>query len=333
MKNPIKTARWVARTSFQSKVAQARPASARDSYSSFWSTRSRGRGTGRGAGARRNRRAPQTSSGLESESQGELNPQTILEWGSGSEPQRGRDPANSRGRPRRPTSRAGPSSQGTALPAAQADQSSGKSAPALQVALFKKGHKRKKSRSQSNSRDRRKRPSGQSGSEDTAPSSEESVFPTQPMLPSSATQGITPRPSGAGSMYTKRTVGDDVEPLGGRRPGDGIIPQPALSVETLDHQLVYEGTEEEPIIKFETCQAELKRMGKAMRLWTVNLLEVEIAGLKDKSRPSGPCSPWQNTLPRLLEWGSPNGWDYWGRNSVLSLRELRKCPEMVTSAS
>ncbi len=50
-----------------------------------------------------------------------------------------------------------------------------------------------------------------------------------------------------------------------------------------------------------------------MRLWTVDLLEVEIAGLKDKGRPSGPWSPWQNTLPRLPEWGSPNGWDYWGR--------------------
>ena len=132
-------------------------------------------------------------------------------------------------------------------------------------------------------------------------------------MPSSATQGITPRPSGAGSTYTKRTVGDDVKPLGGRRPGDGIVPQSALSVETLDGQLVYEGTEEEPIIKFETCQAELKKMGKAMRLWTVDLLEVEIDGLKDKSRPSGPWSPWQNTLPRLPEWGSPNGWDYWGR--------------------
>ncbi len=138
------------------------------------------------------------------------------------------------------------------------------------------------------------------------------MFPKQPKLPSSATQNITPRPSGAGSTYTKRTVGNDIEPLGGCIPGDGVVPQSALSVETLDGQLVYEGTPGEPIIKFETCQAELKSMGKAMRLWTVDLLEVEIAGLKDKSRPSGPWSPWQNTLPRLPEWGSPNGWDYWG---------------------
>ncbi len=50
-----------------------------------------------------------------------------------------------------------------------------------------------------------------------------------------------------------------------------------------------------------------------MRLWTVDLLEVEIAGLMDKRRPGGPWSPWQDTLPRLPEWGSPNGWDYWGR--------------------
>ncbi len=181
------------------------------------------------------------------------------------------------------------------------------------MALFRTGHKRKKSRSRSNSRDRRKRPSGPSGSEDTAHSLKESVVPAQPKLPSSATQGITPRPSGAGSTYAKRTVGDDCEPLGGRQPGDGIVPQSALSVETLDGQLVYEGTKEEPIIKFETCRAELKSMGKAMRLWTVDLLEVEIAGLKDKSRPSGPWSPWQNTLPRLPKWGSPNGWDYWER--------------------
>ncbi len=101
--------------------------------------------------------------------------------------------------------------------------------------------------------------------------------------------------------------------LGGRSPGDGTVPSSALSVEMLDGQLVYEGTKEEPIIKFETCQAKPKGMGKAMRHWTVDLLEVEIAGLKDKSHPSSPWSPWQNTLPRLPEWGSPNGWDYWGR--------------------
>ncbi len=42
----------------------------------------------------------------------------------------------------------------------------------------------------------------------------------------------------------------------------------------------------EPIIKYEDCLAE----GKAMRLntetfWTVDLLDVEVNGLRDKSRP------------------------------------------------
>ena len=127
------------------------------------------------------------------------------------------------------------------------------------------------------------------------------MTPKQPKLPSSATRGITPKPSGAGSTYTKRTVGDDDEPLGNRQPGDGTVRESALSVETLDGRLVYEGTETEPIIKFETCQAELKGMGKAMRLWTVDLLGVEIAELNNKSHPSSPWSPWQKTLPRLPE--------------------------------
>ncbi len=50
-----------------------------------------------------------------------------------------------------------------------------------------------------------------------------------------------------------------------------------------------------------------------MRLWTVDLLEVEISALKDKSRPRDLGPPWQNTLPRLPRCGAPNGWDYWGR--------------------
>ncbi len=81
MKDPFKGARWVARTSFQSKAAQARPVRVRDSYGSLGPARGRGRSTNWGTGARCNRRAPKSSSGFESESQGELNPQTILEWG------------------------------------------------------------------------------------------------------------------------------------------------------------------------------------------------------------------------------------------------------------
>ncbi len=307
MKDPFKAARWVARTTFQSLVSKARPVRERSSGSS--SSRGRGRSTHRGRGARSNRGARSSGPGSGHESQGELDPQSVFESGSGSV-SRGRDSGLRRGR-NRGNDNGGGSSRDTAPSANQADESNSKKAPGLRVAL--KEPKRKWSPSRSLSRDWRKRHSGQSGSEDAAHSSEETVIPRQPKLPASATRITTPRPSGAGSTYTTRTVGSDAEPLGGRRPGDGTVPSSALPVEMLEGQLVYEGTPGEPIIKFESCRAELKGMGKAMRLWTVERLEVEIAGLKDKSRPPGSWSPWQDSLPRLPEWGSPNGWDYWGR--------------------
>ncbi len=310
MKEPFKAARWVARTAFQSLIAKVRPV--RERCSSSGPTRGRGRGTSRGRGARSGRGAHRSGPGSGSESQGELYPQTVTDSGSGSD-SRGRDPAPQRGRSRGTGRDAGPS-RATAPSVDQADESSSKTAPGLWIALkLRKEPKRKRSHSRSQSSDRRKRHSGQSGSEDAAYSSEGSVIPKQPKLPSSATRITTPRPSGAGSTYTRRVVGDDAEPLGGRRPGDGTVPSSALPVEMLDGQLVYEGTPDEPIIRFESCRAELKGLGKAMRLWTVDLLEVEIAGLKDKSRPSDSWSPWQSSLPRLPKWGSPNGWDYWGR--------------------
>ncbi len=62
------------------------------------------------------------------------------------------------------------------------------------------------------------------------------------------------------------------------------MPNSVLPVETIDGQIVYEGTPSEPIIKYEDCLAEtIKQQCQTIRLWTVNLLEVEISGVKDKS--------------------------------------------------
>ncbi len=194
-------------------------------------------------------------------------------------------PPYRRGRPRGRGALAGTLTRKAAQQAKEAVQSSDPSkASAFLIAMkSKKGHKRSQSDSRGNSTDRRKCHSGPSGSEDTVPSSEETVTPEQPKLSPSATQNLTgPKASGVGSTYTKRTVGSDAIPLGDRRPGDGQVPSSALSVETLDGQLVYEGTPDNPIIKFETCHGELKQMGRSMRLWTVDLLKVKIAGLKDK---------------------------------------------------
>ena len=133
MKDPFKAARWIARMSFQHKVLQDRPHPLQDSYSS--SGRGRGRGTSRGTGAKRNRKALKSSPGFETESQEELNPQTILECGSGLE-SRSRDPTFRRGRSRGPGVYTSPSTQKTALQAKQADQSSDKPyALALLVAM------------------------------------------------------------------------------------------------------------------------------------------------------------------------------------------------------
>ena len=81
MKDPFKAARWVARTTFQSLIAKARPA--RPGSSSSGPSRGRGRGTTRGRGARPNRRARSSGPGSGSESQGELNPQTASGSGFG----------------------------------------------------------------------------------------------------------------------------------------------------------------------------------------------------------------------------------------------------------
>ncbi len=129
-----------------------------------------------------------------------------------------------------------------ALQAKEANQSSdpSKATPFLVAMKSKKGHKHTRSDSRGHSTDRRKRHSGPRGSEDTVPSSEETVTPEQPKLSLSATLCYLtgPKASGAGSTYIKRMVGTNTVPLGGRRPGDGQVPNSALSIETLDGQLV-----------------------------------------------------------------------------------------------
>ncbi len=70
-------------------------------------------------------------------------------------------------------------------------------------------------------------------------------------------------------------------------PGDGKVPNSAVSVETIDGQIVYEGTPAEPIIKYEDCLTDTKQRGRTMRLWTVDLIKAEITGVRNKSCPSG----------------------------------------------
>ncbi len=203
MKDPFKATRWVARTSFQSKVLKARPAASQSS-----SVHGRGRGTGHGTGAKRNRRAPKVSSNVSTESRGELTPQTILGYGLGSD-SRSEDPATRRGRPRGRGTFTRTLTRKAALQAKAADQNStikGSAFPLIMKA--KKGHKWSRSDSRGHSQDRWKRDSGQSSPEDTVPSLEGTVTPEEPKLSASAILNPSgPKASCASSTYTKRTVG------------------------------------------------------------------------------------------------------------------------------
>ena len=87
-----------------------------------------------------------------------------------------------------------------------------------------------------------------------------------------------------------------------------------MAVETVDGRVAYEGTPEEPILKYEDCLTLTKAGKPATKFWTVDMLRVEQEGLKNTKKPIATVgSPARETLPRLLVWGSPNGWDYWGR--------------------
>ncbi len=78
-------------------------------------------------------------------------------------------------------------------------------------------------------------------------------------------------------------VSDAASPVNNIQSGDDKVPSSVLSVETLDGQIVYKGTPAEPLIKYETCFAELKQKSHTMRLWTVVLLKVEISGSETRA--------------------------------------------------
>ncbi len=88
----------------------------------------------------------------------------------------------------------------------------------------------------------------------------------------------------------------------------------ALAVETVDGRIAYEATPDEPILKYEDCLVLNKAGKQTTKFWAADLLRVEQEGLKNTKKPIATVTPLaRETLPRLPVWGSPNGWDYWGR--------------------
>ncbi len=93
------------------------------------------------------------------------------------------------------------------------------------------------------------------------------------------------------------------------------MPTTALPVETHDGYIMYEGTLEEPILRFKDCLADARRRKRELRLWTVNLLSKELEAMCD-TRNVQTKDIWslhRDTLPTMPSWLSPNGWDYRGR--------------------
>ncbi len=123
-----------------------------------------------------------------------------------------------------------------------------------------------------------------------------------------------PKVSGGGSGFPRRNPDSSAVPIDSHFAGDGTVPESAIAVETVDGRIAYEGTPAEPILKYEDCLVLNKAGKQTTKFWTVNLLRVEHAGLKNTKKPIATVtSPMRETLPRLPVWGSPNGWGYWGR--------------------
>ena len=78
---------------------------------------------------------------------------------------------------------------------------------------------------------------------------------------SATTASAGPKASGVGSTYTRWILSSNAVLFQNRKPGDSKVPNSTLSVETIDGQIVYEGTPAEPVIKYEDCLAETKQRG------------------------------------------------------------------------
>ncbi len=129
-----------------------------------------------------------------------------------------------------------------------------------------------------------------------------------------STPSSGPKTSGGGSGFARKDPDSSAVPMNSHRPGDGTVPESTMAVETVDGRVAYEGTPEELILKYEDC-ITLNKAGKpTTKFWTVDMLGVEQEGLKNTKKPVVTvASPARGTLPHPPAWGSPNGWDYWGR--------------------
>ncbi len=94
-----------------------------------------------------------------------------------------------------------------------------------------------------------------------------------------------PKVSGGGSGFPRRSPDSSAVPIDSHLPGDGTVPESAIAVETVDGRVAYEGTPEEPILKYEDCLVLNKAGKQTTKFWTADLLRVEQEGLKNTKKP------------------------------------------------
>ncbi len=195
----------------------------------------------------------------------------------------------------------------------------------------KKGHKQDRSMSsnrEAESAHRHKRHSGQDPAQDSDQSGLDTSAVSGAGKAKKSTPSSGPKTSGGGSGFARKDPDSSAVPIDSHRSGDSTVPESALAVETFDGRVAYEGTPEEPILKYEDCITLTKAGKPATKFWMVDMLGVEQEGLKNTKKPIATVvSPERGTLPCLPAWGSPNGWDYRGRPRAY-MDAPHNCPDL-----
>ncbi len=181
----------------------------------------------------------------------------------------------------------------------------------------KTGHKRDRSVSsnrEAESGHQCKRHSGQDSTQDPDQSGPDELAAPGMGKAKKSTPSSGLKTSGGGSGFARKTPDSSAVSIDSQRPGNGTVPESAMAVETVNGRIAYEGMPEEPILKCEGCLSPSNAGKPATKFWTVDMLGAEQEGLKSAKKPIATvASPAKGTLPHLPAWGSPNGWDYWGR--------------------
>ncbi len=312
MQDPFLAARWVARTEFHDLVHKGYPKSKKDGRA-----RKGGRSASREAPSAKQRRGWDGARSATDESDsGATSSSTSL---TGTAPStRGTVTGRPRGdrRGNTYTRRATQQQREVAEQASRPDcKSRGQPFP---IEMKEEG-KRKQDRSVSSNRTaesahRHKWHSGQNPNLDPDQSGTDDSVASGKEKAKNSTPSSGPKTSGGGSGFPRRYPDSSAVPIDSQCPGNGTVPESAVAVETVDSRVAYEGTPEKPILKYEDCLT-LNKVGKpTTKFWTVDMLGVEQEGFKNTKKPIATVvSPARATLPSLPVWGSPNGWDYWGR--------------------